>query len=281
MNRRDDLTDEDLLHLKQAYHSVEWSLEEICDRFQFAPGALRQFASRRSWKRPTSLYRKGVDRKKIPEPRRETAKLLWDSGETCDRIARWIGVSENTAYALCTREFGFRNLRLNKQTFYFRRNLQIAMLNESGVSIDELASQFWLGSRSIEDILRRVRRVSKTMHKVIDGDVNVSINKYKEHEKVLHASVSTMAELKTVAGHYIIWPTRGRAPVCSARMASMYLVHTDASYSLTDTGTLFERDRTTVAHACAIVEDARDDEQFDSLMDTASMRFKLRIGLET
>ena len=33
--------------------------------------------------------------------------------------------------------------------------------------------------------------------------------------------------------------------------------------SLTEVGHLFERDRTTVAHACGLVEDRRDDPDFD------------------
>jgi hypothetical protein len=37
--------------------------------------------------------------------------------------------------------------------------------------------------------------------------------------------------------------------------------------SLTDTGRLFGRDRTTVAHACCVVEDRRDDPAFDRALD--------------
>jgi hypothetical protein len=36
---------------------------------------------------------------------------------------------------------------------------------------------------------------------------------------------------------------------------------------LTDTGRLFGRDRTTVAHACGVIEDKRDDPLFDRALD--------------
>ena len=44
----------------------------------------------------------------------------------------------------------------------------------------------------------------------------------------------------------------------------MYLAHVTLGASLTEIGNLFERDRTTVAHACALVEDRRDDPALDA-----------------
>ena len=52
--------------------------------------------------------------------------------------------------------------------------------------------------------------------------------------------------------------TRGRAKVALARQVAMYLAHVGCGLSLTATGRLFERDRTTVAHACGVIEDRRD-----------------------
>jgi hypothetical protein len=43
----------------------------------------------------------------------------------------------------------------------------------------------------------------------------------------------------------------------------MYLAHVAGGLPLTEVGRLFARDRTTVAHACAMVEDRRDDPAFD------------------
>jgi Bacterial dnaA protein helix-turn-helix len=61
--------------------------------------------------------------------------------------------------------------------------------------------------------------------------------------------------------------TRGRARVALARQVAMYLAHVACGLSLTETGRLFGRDRTTVAHACCVVEDRRDDPVFDRALD--------------
>ncbi|WP_367193767.1 helix-turn-helix domain-containing protein [Amorphus sp. 3PC139-8] len=62
-------------------------------------------------------------------------------------------------------------------------------------------------------------------------------------------------------------PTRRRAEVAFARQVAMYIAHVDLGLSLTETGGLFERDRTTAAHACRVVEDRRDDGDLDRLLD--------------
>lgn len=61
--------------------------------------------------------------------------------------------------------------------------------------------------------------------------------------------------------------TRGRAPVARARQVAMYLAHAGCGLNMSDAGELFERDRTTVAHACGIVEDRRDDPVFDRTLE--------------
>jgi hypothetical protein len=61
--------------------------------------------------------------------------------------------------------------------------------------------------------------------------------------------------------------SRGKAKVALARQVAMYLAHVACRLSLTDTGKLFGRDRTTVAHACAVIEDRRDDPLFDRALD--------------
>lgn len=62
-------------------------------------------------------------------------------------------------------------------------------------------------------------------------------------------------------------PTRRRAPVAFARQVAMYMAHVAYGLSLTEVGVLFGRDRTTVAHACSLVEDRRDEPGFDRSLD--------------
>lgn len=60
---------------------------------------------------------------------------------------------------------------------------------------------------------------------------------------------------------------RGRANVALARQTAMYLTHVGLRLSMTQVGILFERDRTTVSHACMIIEDRRDDPDFDLALE--------------
>ncbi len=60
---------------------------------------------------------------------------------------------------------------------------------------------------------------------------------------------------------------RGVARIAEARQVAMYLAHVACGLSLTDVGRAFGRDRTTVAHACAVIEDRRDDLVFDRALD--------------
>jgi chromosomal replication initiation ATPase DnaA len=58
--------------------------------------------------------------------------------------------------------------------------------------------------------------------------------------------------------------SRGRsASISLPRQVAMYLAHVAFRLSLTEVGRLFGRDRTTVAHACGVVEDLRDDQVID------------------
>nr|WP_244595434.1 helix-turn-helix domain-containing protein [Bosea lathyri] len=52
---------------------------------------------------------------------------------------------------------------------------------------------------------------------------------------------------------------RGRLPIARARQTAMYLAHVAFGLSFIRIGICFGRDRTTVRHACALIEDRRDD----------------------
>ena len=58
-------------------------------------------------------------------------------------------------------------------------------------------------------------------------------------------------------------PTRRAAQIAFARQMAMYLSHVALGVSLTRTGACFGRDRTTASHACRVIEEKRDDPDFD------------------
>ena len=60
---------------------------------------------------------------------------------------------------------------------------------------------------------------------------------------------------------------RGSPQVAFARQVAMYLSHVVCRLSLSEIGAVFARDRSTVAHACGLVEDQRDDPILDAKLD--------------
>ncbi len=61
--------------------------------------------------------------------------------------------------------------------------------------------------------------------------------------------------------------TRRSAAAAFGRQVAMYLAHISFEMSLSRVASAFGRDRTTVSHACHLVEDRRDDDQFDLKLD--------------
>ena len=73
-------------------------------------------------------------------------------------------------------------------------------------------------------------------------------------------------------------PTRGPPRAAFARQVAMYLAHTGFELSLETISRVFDRDRTTVSHACHLVEDGRDDIWLDCRLE--ALELFCRSGLE-
>jgi chromosomal replication initiation ATPase DnaA len=61
----------------------------------------------------------------------------------------------------------------------------------------------------------------------------------------------------------LLVPTRGAPQAAFARQVAIYLAHVCFGLSFAAVGRMFKRDRTTVAHACRVIEDRRDDRELD------------------
>lgn len=83
-------------------------------------------------------------------------------------------------------------------------------------------------------------------------------------DPVRHAALARLAEVAVAAitqvpAAQLRAPRRGRRPIALARQTAMYLAHVAFGLTFTRVGICFGRDRTTVRHACALIEDRRDD----------------------
>jgi hypothetical protein len=67
-----------------------------------------------------------------------------------------------------------------------------------------------------------------------------------------------------VSARLILHRSRCEADVALARQVAMYLMHVGLGRIYSEVGRFFDRDRTTVSHACALIEDMRDDFIFDA-----------------
>ena len=58
----------------------------------------------------------------------------------------------------------------------------------------------------------------------------------------------------------------------------MYLSHVVLGRTLMEIGEVFGRDRTTVSYACALIEDMRDDPQFDDEVSGLERQIEARMA---
>ncbi|MGJ8526923.1 helix-turn-helix domain-containing protein [Maritalea sp.] len=89
--------------------------------------------------------------------------------------------------------------------------------------------------------------------------------------------IGLVAAVNGVSAHDIRCTSRSRAHIAFCRQVAMYLAHVALGYSLTKTGVLFRRDRTTVSHACARIEDLRDNREFDAVLTSFEQILKFAI----
>jgi Bacterial dnaA protein helix-turn-helix len=98
-------------------------------------------------------------------------------------------------------------------------------------------------------------------------------------------SVATLSELERTC-HWVAFctardfalefpdlfaPTRGTPRVAFAQQVAMYLANTSFELSFETISRVFGRDRTTVSHACGVVEDGRDDIWLDCRLEALDL----------
>jgi chromosomal replication initiation ATPase DnaA len=74
-------------------------------------------------------------------------------------------------------------------------------------------------------------------------------------------------------------PTRGNKRIALARQVSMYMAHVCCGMCFTDIGRAFARDRSTVAYACHLIEQRRDDREFDRAVELLEGMVRLLAGM--
>ncbi len=113
------------------------------------------------------------------------------------------------------------------------------------------------------------------------GSMQLAKQKYHEYSQVaapmngqeLYRSAAInfieqlVSQLFSIPIHVIRTQKRGNSNVAFARQTTMYLCHVSLSLSLSEVANAFRRDRSTVMHACRVVENERDNPEFDAILE--------------
>lgn len=94
------------------------------------------------------------------------------------------------------------------------------------------------------------------------------------------AVIDIVSAFFNVSGKDIRNPTRSPAPVARVRQIGMYAAHTVLQIPMKEVGCGFARDRTTVQHAVNLVEDWREDREFDGIVDQVERLVRVLVRRE-
>lgn len=89
-----------------------------------------------------------------------------------------------------------------------------------------------------------------------------------EAVEICDGLIDITAALFDVPGKELRRPGKTSLDVSRVRQIAMYVAHVVLGLSMGEVGRGFGRDRTTVMHACHLVEDMRDDPEFDRYVAT-------------
>lgn len=101
--------------------------------------------------------------------------------------------------------------------------------------------------------------------------------------EICECLIDIAAALFSVSSKELRKPGRTTLPVSRVRQIAMYVAHVVLCMTMSEVGAGFGRDRTTVLHACQVIEDLRDDPEFEHLVQmvekVALAAFRNRLGL--
>lgn len=101
--------------------------------------------------------------------------------------------------------------------------------------------------------------------------------------EICECLIDIAAALFSVSSKELRRSGRTAVPVSRVRQIAMYVAHVVLRLTMGEVGAGFGRDRTTVLHACQVIENLRDDPEFDRVVlmteQVAFAAFRNRLGL--
>ena len=116
-----------------------------------------------------------------------------------------------------------------------------------------------------------LRTVAARHGRVLNIDPVDALSTRRQQEHCIEfcdALIDLLGVTYGVEGTELRSPKRCRRDVALARQIGMYVAHTGFGIAIKYVAAGFSRDRTTVMHACHVVEDLRDAADYDAMVAT-------------
>lgn len=84
--------------------------------------------------------------------------------------------------------------------------------------------------------------------------------------EICEGIIDIVAALFDIPGRELRRPGRNSVGISRVRQIAMYVAHVSIGLNMRHVGEGFGRDRTTVVHACHLIEDMRDEPEFDNVV---------------
>ena len=97
-------------------------------------------------------------------------------------------------------------------------------------------------------------------------------------ERVADQAVEVASLALNVPAREIKSSSRSRARAAFARQIAMYLAHVVGQATTVDLAAYFGRDRSTISHACALIEERRDGPLFDRQIEILEIEMRGRVA---
>ena len=120
-------------------------------------------------------------------------------------------------------------------------------------------------ARAVTDMLKARRyRFKRPVLAVIEEEAPVDERLFQLCDGVL----DILSAFFNVSGRDLRSHSRCERSVARVRQVGMYVAHVTLALTMSEVGRAFGRDRSTVNHACHLVEDMREDLEFDRIIQT-------------
>jgi len=112
---------------------------------------------------------------------------------------------------------------------------------------------------------------------MMTGRLNICHRDKVAQRHIAQKSIDLICNAYGVSAAMVMAPGRSQAHISLARQVAIYLAHVVGQLSLKQLSVEFGRDRTTISHACHIVEDRRDSPMFDKQISYLEVEYEKQI----